>query len=364
MPIPTAPPLPTQDINVARLVPLPTPRDLRLRFEATPSTLEQVAWHREKIAQALTGVLGRVMVILGPCAMRSYAEVIEVAKWIAEMQERFPNLFLVMRLCPDKPRTTIGWTGICEDPDLDGTCDLVKGKIETRRIFAEVASMGVPISMEVLGAFTIHYVSDVVSYGWIGARSVQDPGHRRLASALSMPVGFKNGDGGNLEVAYQAIQTASFPHMFRGIDDNGQLAQVTGKGNMLGHLILRGGAAPNYDRNSVATAIADLKKRKLLQGIVIDASHGNSLDPATSPMQKRPERQRDVALDVTSQIVAGRSQGQHYIAGMMLEVDLETGKQDPPKKGEVPKYGISITDACLGIGPTTQLLEEMSVMLA
>lgn len=336
----------TQDINVQKIVPLPTPFELRDAWTLSTVALETVKKSRENIQNILAGTDDRLLVILGPCSIRNFDETIEYACWLKSIISKFPRFQLVMRVCPEKPRTTVGWPGLSDDPMMDGSYETSEGLRETRHIFAAIAELGVSIATEVLGPFTIRYLSDAVSYGWIGARSVADSNHRKLASALSFPIGCKNTAEGSIEIAVDAIKTARHTHSFKGINDDGKLSQVFGSGNDWGHLILRGGKQPNYDADSIAAALRLLKASDVLSAIVVDCSHGNSC--------KDPYRQKGVAQSVA----ALRRDKFPEIKGIMIESDLVSGRQDIATKQSYCR-GVSVTDACLGITETEVLLTAL-----
>lgn len=337
----------TQDVNVLEYVQLPTPRELRAEYPVSSVHYAQVVDHRIAIQDILDGKSNRLMVVAGPCSMRNHAETMQFAHCLAELVPQYPLFQFVMRLCPDKPRTGIGWTGLASDPNLDGSYDMVRGAREMCRIFADVTKLGLATSTEVLGPFSIQYIARILSLAWIGARTVTDPLARHTASALSMPVGFKNEVNGDLDGALHAIHTANHPQHFRGMDDDGRVAGVRSRGNPYGHLILRGGSKPNYAKEYVSNTASILTAKGLRNRLLIDCSHGNS--------GKDHRMQPHVALDVTGQIFNGQS----CIAGVMLEVDLEQGSQKTMLGQPGYQAGVSVTDSCLAIKDAKELISEM-----
>ena len=339
----------SENTNVIDTSLLLTPRNLKQRFPADEALINSVIIHRETIQDILDGRIKRFITIIGPCSMRSYEEVMEYARWMRKLMDKFPELFFIIRLCPDKPRSGRGWPGFAGDPFMDDSCDMNFGLSETRRIFVDVAKLGIPIAMEAYGFSTIHYLSDIVSYAWIGARTVTDGNHRKMASGLSMLVGFKNRDDGAVTPAIAAIDTANHPHYFPGIDDDARLARQHGKGNKYAHLILRGGANPNHDEASIRDAHAQLKKAGLRESILIDANHGNS--------GKKPERQKDIVLSVADLKLAGFD----CVMGVIVESDILGGAhQKFPNHASKRTYGLSVTDACLSIPDSDVLVEELA----
>ncbi len=337
----------TQDINVQKIIPLPTPFELRDTWPLTTHALQNVEYARQAVQNILAGTDPRLLVVIGPCSIRNYEETLEYAMWFKKITPLFPRFLLAMRVCPDKPRTTIGWPGFSDDPTMDGSHNVTEGLRETRRIFAAIADLGVPIATEVFGPFTVRYISDAVSYGWIGARSVADSNHRKLASALSFPIGFKNTAEGSIAIAVDAVATARHPHSFKGMNDDGRLSQVWGAGNQWGHIILRGGVVPNYDAASIAVTQKLLEKIGGISALVVDCAHSNS--------GKDAHKQ----VDVAQAVVAHRSVDRIAIVkGLMLESDLQTGRQNIAP-GTTYQRGVSVTDACLGIAETELLLSRL-----
>jgi 3-deoxy-7-phosphoheptulonate synthase len=338
-----------RDQRIERLVPLITPQEL---FDELPLDDERVTTLLNGRAGAhavLDGDDDRLMVVVGPCsvhdveAAREYAEQLSVeAKRLAD------DLLVVMRVYFEKPRTTVGWKGLINDPHLDGSGDVNTGLRMARRFLLEVLGAGIPVGCEFLDPITPQYISDLVSWGAIGARTTESQIHRQLGSGLSMPVGYKNRTDGNLQVAVDAVRAAAARHAFAGIDADGRSAILHTRGNRDCHIILRGGkSGTNFDAESVARANALLRESHLPERVVIDLSHDNS--------GKRPERQPDVARAVAEQVAGGDK----TITGVMIESFLVEGNQSPGPI-ETLTYGQSITDGCIGWGTTVEVLGELA----
>ncbi len=344
----------TDNLNVDNSTDIPSPKELHELFPATEECLASVVRNRQVIIDILDGRDSRMFVTWGPCAVRTYGESLEVAEFIVDVAPEFPKFLMGMRVATDKPRTSPqAWPGITDDPHMDGSFDMVYGSKLTRQIMVDIAKLGLAVTTEVLGPFTIPKVSDVVSYAWIGARSVANPPDRKLASGLSMPVGFKNADDGSVKKAVEAMGIARHSHIFRGLDhDNGREARIRSKGNPWGHVILRGGSKPNYDADSIAqvNALFELSQCQR-RTIMIDTAHGNS--------GKIPERQRDVALNVIEQ----RNRGDKSLVGFLIESDLEGGRMDIPTQRPTYPLRKSVTDPCSSIADTYTMLKEMHSLL-
>ncbi len=338
-----------RDQRIERLVPLITPQEL---FDELPLDDERVAvlLHGRSAAHAvLDGVDDRLMVVVGPCSVHDVVAAREYAERLSAESKRLAgDLLVVMRVYFEKPRTTIGWKGLINDPHLDGSGDVNTGLRLARRFLLEVLGLGLPVGCEFLDPITPQYISDLVSWGAIGARTTESQIHRQLGSGLSMPVGFKNATDGNVQVAVDAVRAAAARHAFAGIDADGRSAILHTRGNTDCHIILRGGSSgTNYDAESVAAANALLHKSSLRERVVIDLSHGNS--------EKQPERQPTVAAVVAEQLSAGDPS----IAGVMIESFLVAGNQ-PPGPAETLTYGQSITDGCIGWDTTVEVLEALA----
>ncbi len=343
----------TDDLHISEVVPLPPPEHLIRFFPIAGSPVEKlVKQTRATIRHILHGKDRRLLVIVGPCSIHDPRAAVEYAERLKEQRTRFADtLEIVMRVYFEKPRTTVGWKGLINDPYLDETYRIHEGLRIARQLLLEINQLGVPAASEFLDTISPQYISDLISWGAIGARTTESQVHRELASGLSAPVGFKNGTDGNLRIAIDAMQAAARPHHFLGVHKNGQVAIVGTKGNADCHLILRGGTAPNYDAKSVDLARKEMEAAKLNARLMIDCSHANS--------NKDHKQQPKVAQSIAEQLAAGSK----HIIGVMLESHLQPGaskftpgKDDPSKL----EYGKSITDACLGWEETVEVLKVLS----
>lgn len=340
--------------------------DLRITSEkllSPPSVLKQalplsdkgagfVQKARQEIADIIHGRDPRLLVITGPCSIHDPVSAMDYARRLKQLQLQYQDsLYIVMRVYFEKPRTTVGWKGFINDPHLDDSFDLETGLTKGRKLLLELVDMELPAATEALDPISPQYLSDLISWAAVGARTVESQTHREMASGLSMPVGFKNGTDGNLNIALNALQSAASGHSFIGINQKGQVALVQTAGNPDGHVILRGGSKPNYDEQSVEAALNALKKHKLPLGLVIDCSHGNS--------NKDHNRQPLVAKEVIRQ----RRAGNPHIIGIMLESHIHAGRQDLID-GKAELYGVSVTDACIDWASTAQLLAELEQELS
>jgi 3-deoxy-7-phosphoheptulonate synthase len=339
----------TDDERIANVVPLPPPDHLIRFFPIQGTPVEAlIARTREQIRHILRGRSGRLLVVVGPCSIHDPAAAIEYAGRLAAVRARLADaLEVVMRVYFEKPRTTVGWKGLINDPYLDGTFRINEGLRIARDLLLRIHQLGVPAASEFLDTISPQYIGDLISWGAIGARTTESQVHRELASGLSAPIGFKNGTDGGVKIAVDAVLAAGRRHHFLSVHKNGQVAIVETRGNDDCHIILRGGKAPNYDAASVAAACAALASAGLPQRLMIDCSHANS--------GKQYKRQLDVAAAVGAQI----SGGDRRIIGVMAESHLEEGRQDL-MPGVAPVYGRSITDACLGWADTVALLEGLA----
>lgn len=336
----------TRDLHVESLTPLVSPNALRLEIPLTEAAQRTILESRETIPAILEGRDRRLLVVVGPCSIHDTDAALDYAERLQALRERLRGtLYIVMRTYFEKPRTTVGWKGLINDPHLDGTFDMETGLRRARKLLVDVASMGLPTATEILDPITPQYIDDALDWAAIGARTTESQTHRQMASGLSMPVGYKNSTTGSLEIAINAMRSAREPHAFLGIDGDGRTCVVRTTGNPWGHVILRGGQdKPNYDPTNVAEAIATLNNAGLPTGLMVDCSHANS--------GKRHERQEVV----WSSVVEQKAQGNHDLVGAMLESNIEEGSQplgDDPSK---LRYGVSITDACVGWNKTEQLL--------
>ena len=339
----------TDNLNIKQFKSLITPKKLKDEFPGTDKVAELVADSRNTVQDILVNRDERRMVIVGPCSLHDCKATLEYAQRLRKLQDQVSSkIVIIMRTYLEKPRTTLGWKGMIYDPHLDNSYDIEEGLRKARRLLLSVAKTGLPTATEFLDPIVPQYLADLVSWAAIGARTAESQIHRQMASGLSMPIGFKNSMEGNLTTAIDAIKAASSAHSFTGIDRNGQVVIAETCGNKYGHLVMRGGfGCPNYGSEYVAFADVLLHKAGIATGIVIDCSHANS--------QKDYKQQRQVFLDVTEQI----HQGNRLIAGVMLESFLNEGRQ-PFDKPENLKYGISLTDSCIGWEETEELIRYLS----
>jgi len=338
---------PTEDVNVASVVPIVAPEDLKAVFPAPSGAYELVGRVRRELSDAINGRSDRLVAIVGPCSIHDPLAALDYARRLADLARRVTDrLLVVMRMYFEKPRTTIGWKGLISDPDLDGSNAISKGLGIARRLLCEASSLGLPVATETLSPTNPQYYADLISWGGIGARTSQSQTHREVVSGLSFPVGFKNPTSGNLSVALEAMEAARHAHTFTGISHDGRAAVIATRGNPNVHLVLRGADdGPNYSAEHVAEALRRLAEKGLPPGILVDCSHGNS--------RKDHARQAAVLDDVLAQVASG----QRAIRGFMLESFLVAGNQDPAGT-RTPDliYGQSITDACLDWETTERLL--------
>ncbi len=336
----------TQDLNVIKTIPLVSPRALEEWHPLGEKACETVANSRDTLVNILNGDDPRFMAIVGPCSIHDQKAAVEYAEKLKKVADAVADrIFVVMRVYFEKPRTTVGWKGLINDPHLDDSFDIDEGLHRARRILLEIAEMGLPAGTEMLEPISPQYISDLVSWASIGARTTESPTHRQLASGLSMPVGFKNSTDGSVEVAVNAMVSSRSSHSFLGIDHEGRTCIVKTRGNANGHLILRGGRrGTNYDRESVSQAEEALRKAGLNPKLLVDCSHANS--------EKDPKRQEVVWREAVDQ----RTEGDSAVIGAMLESNLIEGKQPMAKDQAELKYGVSITDACIGWDKTEELL--------
>ena len=343
----------TDDARIVNVSPLPPPEHLIRFFPIQGTAVEAlVAQTRQRISRILNGRDDRLLVIMGPCSIHDPKAAVEYAQTLAEQRRRYADtLEIVMRVYFEKPRTTVGWKGLINDPYLDESFRIDEGLRMARQLLLEINQMGLPAASEFLDVISPQYIGDLISWGAIGARTTESQIHRELASGISAPIGFKNGTDGNIRIALDAIAAASRPHHFLSVHKNGQAAIVQTQGNTDCHVILRGGKTPNYDAGSVANACAELEKAQLPNRLMVDFSHANS--------SKQHEKQLEVARDVGQQISAGSQS----IFGVMIESHLQAGAQKfTPGKDSVAdlRYGQSITDACLGWDDSLKSLEILS----
>ena len=339
---------PTQDLRIKEIKNVVLPTELHAEFPASEESQKLTSDTRLAIHRILHGEDDRLVVIVGPCSIHDPDAAIDYAGRLKEISDRLSDqLLIVMRVYFEKPRTTVGWKGLINDPMLDGSFYINKGLRLARKVLLDLTKMGIPTATEFLDLITPQYVADLISWGAIGARTTESQVHRELASGLSCPVGFKNSTDGTLKNAMDAIRAASLPHHFLSMTMDGKSAIFSTTGNDDGHIILRGGALPNYDRNNVLLAEEKLESYGLTPNIMIDCSHANSM--------KQPEKQIDVAADIAEQISAGDS----HIIGVMIESHINAGRQDI-EPGKELLYGVSITDGCIGWDDTVDVLESLA----
>ena len=344
----------TDDERIQETTVLPPPEHLIRFFPIQNTPVESLVSETRRTIGNIMHNRGddRLLVIVGPCSIHDPVAALDYARRLADVREQYKDtLEIVMRVYFEKPRTTVGWKGLINDPYLDGSYRIDEGLRIARQLLLDINRLGVPAASEFLDVISPQYIGDLISWGAIGARTTESQIHRELASGISAPIGFKNGTDGNIRIATDAIQSASNGHHFLSVHKNGQVAIVHTKGNQDCHVILRGGKAPNYDAQSVQAACADLAKAGLPASLMVDCSHANSL--------KQHERQKLVAADIAAQLESGS----RNIFGVMLESHLVAGAQKfTPGQDDICglHYGQSITDACIGWNDTLDVLEQLS----
>ncbi|WP_440904511.1 3-deoxy-7-phosphoheptulonate synthase [Catenovulum sp. SX2] len=330
-----------------------TPEKLKQNLPVSEKALNYIANARETLSNIIHGKDKRLIVISGPCSIHDVDAAIVYAKKLKQLHDELgDSLYVVMRVYFEKPRTTVGWKGLINDPNIDGSFNIEAGLHKARKLLIELAELEIPMATEALDPISPQYLAEMFSWSAIGARTTESQTHREMASGLSMPVGFKNGTDGSLDTAINALKSAASPHNFMGINQQGQVAVISTSGNPDGHVILRGGKTPNYDAASVAECEEKLKKAGLNDALMVDCSHGNS--------NKDYSRQPIVARDIMQQIIDGNQS----VIGIMLESHLNEGNQSTDLCLADMKYGVSITDACINWDDTEELLREMADKLA
>ncbi|MBP6117159.1 MAG: 3-deoxy-7-phosphoheptulonate synthase AroG [Neisseriaceae bacterium] len=339
----------TDDVKIKEVKELLPPIAHLYELPITEQVADLIHQTREDIGALIHGRDDRLLVVIGPCSIHDTKAALEYAERLLPLKQKYAQeLLIVMRVYFEKPRTTVGWKGLINDPNLDGSYDINAGLRTARQLLLTLNSMGMPASTEFLDMITPQYYADLISWGAIGARTTESQVHRELASGLSSPVGFKNGTDGNLKIAIDAIGAASKPHHFLSVTKSGHSAIVHTAGNPDCHVILRGGnSGPNYDATSVSASVAQLQKAGVTPNLMVDFSHANS--------SKDFKRQVQVAEDVAAQIAAG----QQHIMGVMVESHLVEGRQDQ-QEGQPLTYGQSITDGCIGWDDTEKLLQILA----
>ncbi|WP_456297351.1 3-deoxy-7-phosphoheptulonate synthase [Vibrio sp. AK197] len=339
----------TDELRTQALGPMPTPAELGSLHPITDDVAERIAHSRQQVEEILTGNNNRLLVIVGPCSVHDTDAALDYAQRLANLQTRYKDeLFIVMRTYFEKPRTVVGWKGLITDPNLDGSYALENGLSKARKLLLDVNKLGLATATEFLDMITGQYIADLITWGAIGARTTESQIHREMASALSCPVGFKNGTNGNVKIAIDAIRAAQASHYFYSPDKNGRMTVYRTSGNPYGHVILRGGAnGPNYDAQSVEQACQQLAEFNLPQRLVVDFSHANC--------EKQHRKQLDVAKTICEQIISGKNQ----VAGIMAESFIKEGNQSMADLNNL-EYGKSITDPCLSWDDTETMLEMLA----
>ena len=343
----------TDDERIKDITVLPPPEHLIRFFPIDGTPVESlITQTRRSIHNIMTGTDDRLLVVIGPCSIHDPMAALEYARKLVEQRHKYADtLEIVMRVYFEKPRTTVGWKGLINDPYLDESFRIDEGLRIARQLLIDINRIGLPAGSEFLDVISPQYIGDLIAWGAIGARTTESQVHRELASGISAPIGFKNGTDGNIRIATDAIQAAARGHHFLSVHKNGQVAIVQTNGNPDCHVILRGGKAPNYDAASVSAACQDLEAAKLPATLMVDCSHANS--------SKQHEKQLEVARDIAGQVAAGSRQ----VFGLMVESHLNPGAQKfTPGKDDAKalEYGKSITDACLSWGDSLELLEGLS----
>ncbi len=338
----------TDDLRIEEIKAVATPIEICEEIAITEQAVNTTLNTRKGIQDILAGTDDRLLVITGPCSIHDTIAAKEYGKKLKTLIDKYQDtLLLVMRVYFEKPRTTVGWKGLINDPDLDESFKINKGLRLARQLLLDLNNEGIPAGVEYLDVITPQYVADLVSWGAIGARTTESQVHRELASGLSCPVGFKNGTDGTIQIAVDAIRAAAARHHFLSLRKEGSSAIFTTRGNSDCHVILRGGKEPNYDAESINLAGQQLEKAGLPQRIMVDFSHANS--------SKQHKNQLKVSDDISTQLSAGESR----IFGVMIESHLNEGRQDKIADQEL-QYGVSITDACIGWDDTEKVIEQLS----
>jgi 3-deoxy-7-phosphoheptulonate synthase len=344
----------THNWHIQATRPIITPRQLSEALPLTPAVAETVVAGRHTVQNILDRKDGRLLVIVGPCSIHDPVAAVDYARHLLPLRKELKDrMEIIMRVYFEKPRTILGWKGLINDPHLDNSCDIETGLKVGRRLLLDIVGLGMPVATEFLDPVVPQYLADLVSWAAVGARTTESQTHREMASGLSMPVGFKNGTDGSLETAVNAMKAARSSHSFLGIDPDGRTCIVQTTGNKWGHLVLRGGKhAPNYDERSIAEAVQQLRAAGLPGELIVDCSHANS--------GKKHTRQQTVWDHVIEQHRAGS----RAVIGMMVESNLEEGSQPLTEDLKQLRYGVSVTDACLGWPDTAKLLRNGHAMLA
>jgi len=345
---------PTQNLHVKETVRLLTPRALKAELPMSEASNRTVVASRERVTRILEQKDLRFLVVVGPCSIHDVAGALEYAARLRALRKDLAEqMEIVMRVYFEKPRTTIGWKGLINDPHLDGSYDIETGLKKARKLLVELTAMGLPAATEFLDPIIPQYIADLITWAAVGARTTESQTHREMASGLSMPIGFKNGTDGSLQIALDAMQSARTQHNFVGIDQDGITSIIRTTGNPVGHIVLRGGRSQtNYDAASIRAAETKLAQTGLPSVLMVDCSHANS--------GKQHARQEEVWHSV----IAQRAAGTRSLIGMMVESNLHEGNQPFPVKPVALRYGVSITDACLGWDVTERMLRQGADALA
>lgn len=342
-------PTSTDDLRIDQVRPLIPPAIIMEEIPATETQMATTSKAREAASRIVSGQDDRLLVIVGPCSIHDTEAGLEYAAKLKTLADKLSgDLLIIMRTYFEKPRTTVGWKGLINDPNLDGSFAINQGLRVARTFLRNVVDLGMPTGTEFLDPISPQFVADLVSWGAIGARTTESQVHRELGSGLSMPVGFKNGTGGNVQIAIDAVSSASHPHHFLSVTKQGLAAIVSTRGNQACHVILRGGKhGPNYQKEHVDSTLALLRNAGLSRGVMVDTSHANS--------EKNHDNQPKVAADLADQIASGN----RGLTGVMIESHLKPGRQDATP-GKPLEYGVSITDACIGFTQTVPVLEQLA----
>ncbi len=344
----------TSDVRIQSIDPLIPPRVLKDEFPASDASLQTVVESRRIIESIISGNDPRMVAVVGPCSIHDPDAAIEYASRLKRLHDELKDrIYIVMRVYFEKPRTRLGWRGLILDPHIDGSYDIQAGLRAARRLLCEITDMGLPAGSEMLDPIVPQFTSDLIAWASIGARTTESQTHREMASGLSMPVGFKNGTDGSIDVAVNALSSSRYPHSFIGIDPEGRTCVLNTSGNETGHVILRGGrSGPNYHDESVEDASRMLMEAGYSPAVMVDCSHANSA--------KDPSRQEKVLRSVVRQ----RREGQSAIIGFMMESNLGHGRQDIPENLDDLVYGVSVTDPCIGWDATENSLRWAHAQLA
>lgn len=336
----------TYNINIESIDPIIAPIHLKQLQPLDKNLEDKIVKWRKEVSDIISGKDPRKIVIVGPCSIHDPIAALEYANWLSVQRKEYSDkLFIIMRVYFEKPRTTIGWKGLINDPYLNDTCKINDGIKIARKLLLKINNLGIPVGCEFLDVFTPQYYSDLVTWGAIGARTTESQLHRQLASGLSMPIGFKNGTGGSVDIALDAVISANHKHTFIGIDEDGRGSIVMTKGNKDSHIILRGGKnSPNYQSDHIKIIKEKIKNKKISKRLIVDCSHANSLKIHTNQIK--------VLQDLTKQIFLGED----IICGVMIESNLVEGKQKLENINNLT-YGKSITDACVNLNTTKEMFE-------